>query len=124
MEIITSLRTKGLTPRTPGVSRATSAASGQFSKEPYFITMAWALVPRIFAFRSCSNPLITLITTQRAITPTATPPMERTVISSVGERFCRRSSREMAITPGRIPTVSSEMPTSRGRESRRWLRAT
>ncbi len=41
----------------------------------------WALVPRILLRRSNSKPLITAITTIRAITPTATPAVEITVMT-------------------------------------------
>ncbi len=61
-------------------------------RSPYRMTQMWALVPKILLRRSNSKPLITAITTIRAITPTATPAVEITVMTET-ERYRRLARR-------------------------------
>ncbi len=74
----TWLYMNGVEAATPGIASTRRITSRYSSKGPLYrsrITLAWP--PRIRALRSASNPAITAMTTIRAMTPTATPAMDR-----------------------------------------------
>ena len=80
----------GLAPAMPGTDTTLGNTDFHSLKSlEYFKSSAWAFVPRIFFFRSASNPLITESTTVSAHTPTETPAMEMAVITTVAGRFFR-----------------------------------
>ena len=81
---------KGLAPAMPGTdSTLGRTAFHSLKSDEYLRSSACAFVPRIFFFRSASNPLITESTTVRAQTPTATPAIEIAVMTTVAGRLRR-----------------------------------
>ncbi|MEJ2540063.1 MAG: hypothetical protein P8188_08855 [Gemmatimonadota bacterium] len=86
---------KGDAADTPSTLRTLSSTVRQFRIRrllPDSRTSTWGLDDRIAARKSFWAPLITAITTMRAMTPTTTPPSEMAVMND-SSRPCLRAVR-------------------------------
>ena len=99
----TWVRAKGVADTTPSTCRIESRTGRQSSilRDPpeYSRTRTWGFTSRIFSWKSSLAPVMTAMTTMRAVTPTVTPPRETQVMKERnrpplrGARYRRATSQ-------------------------------